>query len=44
MAQIRFPQDFHWGAATAAYQIEGAWKDDGRGTSIWEHFRIRLEK
>ncbi|SBT94064.1 beta-glucosidase [Streptomyces sp. DI166] len=34
----RFPPDFRWGTATAAYQIEGAAAEDGRTPSIWDTF------
>ena len=33
-----FGEDFTWGAACAAYQVEGAWNTDGRGPSIWDTF------
>lgn len=33
-----FTKDFLWGAASAAYQVEGAWNEDGKGVSIWDDF------
>lgn len=37
----QFPADFLWGSATAAYQIEGAVDEGGRGPSIWDTFSAR---
>jgi len=38
VTDIKFPEDFLWGAATASFQVEGAGRDDGRGESIWDRF------
>ncbi len=38
MMQNIFPKNFLWGAATASYQIEGAFEADGKGKSIWDTF------
>ena len=35
---MRFPKDFLFGAASASYQVEGAWNEDGKGITNWDVF------
>uniref|UniRef100_A0A672K0K8 Lactase n=1 Tax=Sinocyclocheilus grahami TaxID=75366 RepID=A0A672K0K8_SINGR len=39
-----FPEGFMWSTASASYQIEGAWRADGKGLSIWDKFAHTPEK
>jgi hypothetical protein len=40
----QFPKNFLWGSATAAYQVEGAWKADGKGESVWDRYAHTVGK
>ena len=38
MSDNKVKKDFLWGSASAAYQCEGAWNEDGKGESNWDQF------
>lgn len=42
MEKFKMPEDFLWGSASAAYQVEGAYLEDGKGLTNWDEF-VRIE-
>lgn len=42
MSKINIPETFLWGSASAAYQVEGAYLEDGKGMTNWDTF-VRIE-
>lgn len=44
ISKKQFGKKFIWGTATAAYQIEGAYNEDGKSESVWDHFTNQKKK